>query len=69
MSAYIRYAFGLDEQRLSLSRAADDQDATLNVLDNYVYADDSGLLTKEEAENWERVYSLYYCHPYTLNNP
>lgn len=70
VSAYIRYAFGLKEgQRLSLSPATDDQDATLNVLDNYVYADDSGLLTKEEAENWERVYGLYYCHPYTLNTP
>lgn len=69
VSAYIRYAFGLDEQRLSLSPAADDQDATLNVLDNYVYADDSGLLTKEEAENWERVYGLYYCHPYARNTP
>lgn len=69
VSAYIRYAFGLDEQRLSLFPAADDQEATLNVLDNYVYADDSGLLTKEEAENWERVYGLYYCHPYARNTP
>lgn len=70
VSAYIRYAFGLKEgQRLSLAPAADDQEATLNVLDNYVYADDSGLLTKEEAENWERVYGLYYCHPYARNTP
>ena len=70
VSAYIRYAFGLKEgQRLSLSPAADDQEATLNVLADYVHADDSGLLTKEEAENWERVYGLYYCHPYTRNTP
>lgn len=70
VSAYIRYAFGLkDEQRLSLSPAADDQEATLNVLADYVHADDSGLLTKEEAENWERVYGLYYCHPYARNTP
>ena len=41
----------------------------MNVLADYVYADDSGLLTKEEAENWERVYGLYYCHPYARNTP
>ena len=70
VSAYIRYAFGLKEgQRLSLSPAADDQEATLNVLADYVHADDSGLLTKEEVENWERVYGLYYCHPYARNTP
>lgn len=70
VSAYIRYAFGLKEgQRLSLFPAADDQEATLNVLADYVHADDSGLLTKEEAENWERVYGLYYCHPYARNTP
>lgn len=70
VSAYIRYAFGLGEQqRLSLAPAVDDQDATLNVFANYVHADDSGLLTKEEAENWERVYGLYCCHSYARTTP
>lgn len=57
------------ESRLVLAPAVDDQDATLNVFANYVHADDSGLLTKEEAENWERVYGLYCCHPYARTTP
>lgn len=64
--AYIRYAFGLDDEkeRLTLVPAADGERRTMDILGDYAWANESGELSEEDAQDWERVSELYFRHPY-----
>lgn len=66
VAAYIRYAFGLDgeKERLTLVPAADGERRTMDILGDYAWANESGELSEEDAQDWERVSELYFRHPY-----
>ena len=66
VAAYIRYAFGLDgeKDRLTLVPAADGERRTMDILGDYAWANESGELSEEDAQEWERVSELYFRHPY-----
>lgn len=66
VAAYIRYAFGLDgeKERLTLVPAADGERRTMDMLGDYAWANESGELSEEDAQDWERVSELYFRHPY-----
>ncbi len=72
VAAYIRYAFGLDDEkeRLTLVPATDSEDTSRNVMHNYrMKLDFGGGLSKEEEEDWDRVTELYSYHPYARKDP
>lgn len=62
VAAYIRYAFGLDgeKERLTLVPAADGERRTLDILGDYAWANESGELSEEDAQDWDRVSELYF---------
>lgn len=66
VAAYIRYAFGLDDEkeRLTLVPAADDEYSSSFAMESYRMQFDFGTLSEEDAEDWERVTELYSYHPY-----
>ena len=72
VATYIRYAFGLDDEkeRLMLVPAAESEDTSRNVMHNYrMKLDFGGGLSKEEEEDWDRVTELYSYHPYARKDP
>lgn len=60
--AYARYVF--DDQSLKLVPAADGERRTMDILGDYAWANESGELSEEDAQDWERVSELYFRHPY-----
>ena len=70
IETYIRYAFGLwGNERVNIVPATDRDFRTVDLLGNYAWANESGRLSEEEAEDWERVSELYFRHPYARKNP
>lgn len=66
VAAYIRYAFGLDDEkeRLTLAPAADEYSSSFAMESYRMKLDFCGGLSKEEEEDWEQVTELYSYHPY-----
>ncbi|WP_311450331.1 hypothetical protein [Rothia mucilaginosa] len=71
VAAYFRYAFGLDDEkeRLTLAPATKSEFRTMDLLGDYAWANESGELSEEDAQDWERVSELYFRHPYARKNP
>lgn len=71
VAAYIRYAFGLDDdkERLTLVPAADEYSSSFAMESYRMKLDFGGGLSKEEEEDWDRVTELYFHHPYAQKDP